>query len=428
MTVVESPGYTPFEQLQTRGNIGPWSDLYALGATLVKLMAGEAPPKTNDRSFGDPWRPLIDRADLAGKFSVGFLKGIDRSLKLQIEERWQNAGEWRAALRGETVALPVAATPEHVPVTVSVAVASASATESEKKTNFVPWVVATCMVLGLIAVGKNVSNDKAEVVAAQARDAEQLENQKLITQAKAKEEADAMEAEWQNVVRAEQEGLAKIAQEKAKAEVEAKAEKQRAALAEQEKQALIAQAKAKEEAEAIASPPSLPQMLARLNGFSVDFRFKEAMAYLKSLPVNPSDKARSSLLAVAELSDEFLLSIEQDLVKQAATVEMKLKSGDVMTKISMDSQKVITVTSTDGRQWICKWSDLTPDSLIALHRVLMKNQKTELERQIRRHECAVAFDWLAGNRERAFTAAATLSQSSESYKKRWSQISAGLPK
>jgi serine/threonine protein kinase len=166
MTVVESPGYTPFEQLQTRGNIGPWSDLYALGASLVKLMTGEAPPKTNDRSFGDPWRPLLDRADLAGKFSVGFLKGIDRSLKLQIEDRWQNAGEWHAALRGETLAQPVAVTPKHVPVTASAAVASAPVTGSEKKTNFVPWAVAACMVLGLIAVGKSVANERGNLAAA----------------------------------------------------------------------------------------------------------------------------------------------------------------------------------------------------------------------------------------------------------------------
>jgi len=87
MTVVESAGYTPFEQLQSRGNVGPWSDLYALAATLVKVMTGEAPPKTNDRSFGDPWIPLLGRADTAGRFSDGFLSGIDRSLKLP-SKRW----------------------------------------------------------------------------------------------------------------------------------------------------------------------------------------------------------------------------------------------------------------------------------------------------------------------------------------------------
>ncbi|MEO0016737.1 MAG: hypothetical protein RLZZ522_20, partial [Verrucomicrobiota bacterium] len=54
MTVVESAGYTPFEQLQSRGNVGPWSDLYALGGTLHKALTGDAPPKATDRAFDDP--------------------------------------------------------------------------------------------------------------------------------------------------------------------------------------------------------------------------------------------------------------------------------------------------------------------------------------------------------------------------------------
>ena len=37
-TVVESPGFTPFEQLQSRGNVGPWSDLYGLAATFYKVL------------------------------------------------------------------------------------------------------------------------------------------------------------------------------------------------------------------------------------------------------------------------------------------------------------------------------------------------------------------------------------------------------
>ena len=176
------------------------------------------------------------------------------------------------------------------------------------------------------------------------------------------------------------------------------------------------------------SAPSPTQVLARVHAFAVDFRFKDATAYLKSQPANPGDKTRSSLLILAELSEEFLLSIEQDLAKQAASAEMELKTGEMMAKISIDSQKVITVTSADGQRRICKWGDFSPDAFIALHRVLMKNQRIEMARQVRRHECAIAFDWLTGSRERAFTAAATLSQSSEAYKKRWSEISAGLPK
>lgn len=177
-----------------------------------------------------------------------------------------------------------------------------------------------------------------------------------------------------------------------------------------------------------ASPPSGTEVLARLHEFAVDFRFKDATAYLKSLPANPRDATRYSLLAMTELSEEFLFSIEQDLKKKAATAEMKLKSGEIIAKISIDSQKELTGIFADGRRRICKWRDFSPEALIALHRVLMKSQKTELAWQIRRHECAIAFEWLAGNRPSAFTAAATLSQSSEAYKKRWERLSAGLPK
>src|SRR5260221_1574431 len=30
-----SAGYSPFEQYQTRGHLGPWTEIYALGATML---------------------------------------------------------------------------------------------------------------------------------------------------------------------------------------------------------------------------------------------------------------------------------------------------------------------------------------------------------------------------------------------------------
>ncbi len=99
MTVVESPGYTPFEQLQSRGNVGPWSDVYALGATVAKLIINEALPKAMDRVMDDPWQPLASRAELAGSFSKAFLASVDRAFACRIQERWQDAGEWLTAMK-----------------------------------------------------------------------------------------------------------------------------------------------------------------------------------------------------------------------------------------------------------------------------------------------------------------------------------------
>ena len=92
MTVVESAGYTPFEQLQSRGNVGPWSDLYSLGGTVAKAITGEAPPKATDRILDDPWVPLSKRADLRERYSGELLESIDRALDPQVSPRFQETG------------------------------------------------------------------------------------------------------------------------------------------------------------------------------------------------------------------------------------------------------------------------------------------------------------------------------------------------
>ena len=47
-----TPGYAPSEQISgSIKRIGPWTDFYALGATLYNLLTNEAPPEVDDVTY-----------------------------------------------------------------------------------------------------------------------------------------------------------------------------------------------------------------------------------------------------------------------------------------------------------------------------------------------------------------------------------------
>ncbi len=177
---------------------------------------------------------------------------------------------------------------------------------------------------------------------------------------------------------------------------------------------------------AASTAPDLATVMAKLTEFSKDFRFPDASAYLVSLPADPEGATRASLIAVSEAAAALFADLTEDLRKEAAVGEFPMKSGEVAGRISIDSAGVITTVDVNRKVLTAKWGDFSPDAIIALHRIFVKNSKSEQER-LRRHECAISFDWLAGNRERAL-AAAVLSQENPAFKQRWETTARGLPR
>ena len=53
VSVLGTPGYAPFEQYNSRGQQGAWSDIYAAGAVLYRMVTGVAPPPSSDRMADD---------------------------------------------------------------------------------------------------------------------------------------------------------------------------------------------------------------------------------------------------------------------------------------------------------------------------------------------------------------------------------------
>jgi eukaryotic-like serine/threonine-protein kinase len=171
--------------------------------------------------------------------------------------------------------------------------------------------------------------------------------------------------------------------------------------------------------------PTPEAVLAKLADFAADRKFAEAALWIKELPDGISGVPKNALLTLAEAASVFLTDIGEDLAREPYAGEIPLRDGARVTQISVGPDGSINAIAASGGTRLCEWKDFTPDALIAMHRVLVTNPASETER-LRRHECAIAFDWLAGSREHAVAAATKLSESSPTFKKRWNAISAEL--
>ena len=91
-----TPGFSPIEQYHEDGRVGPWTDLYALGAVLYKCTSGITPvdaPKRVTAIAEGKEDPLVPAMEIGhGEYHTSILSCIDWLLQPVIDKRPASAG------------------------------------------------------------------------------------------------------------------------------------------------------------------------------------------------------------------------------------------------------------------------------------------------------------------------------------------------
>jgi serine/threonine protein kinase len=101
---VITAGYSPLEQYYRGGHVGPWSDVYAVGASMRACMEGRTPPPSMDRHKSDTLVPAT--SELKDRYPMFLLEAVDWAMAMEPDQRPQGARELLEALRGCVGGLP----------------------------------------------------------------------------------------------------------------------------------------------------------------------------------------------------------------------------------------------------------------------------------------------------------------------------------
>lgn len=104
ITGMVTPGYAPFEQYHTRVRQGPWTDLYAIGATIYRCITGSTPVDATERVAaiheGDPDPHVAAAVRCKGKYSQDLLEMVDWMLRPNAKDRPQDVRDVLVKLLG----------------------------------------------------------------------------------------------------------------------------------------------------------------------------------------------------------------------------------------------------------------------------------------------------------------------------------------
>lgn len=140
-------GYAPIEQYQKRGSLGPWTDVYALCATIYYCLTGQVPPDAPERVLGEV---AVEWSKIPG-LGQEQAEALEKGMELFPKNRIQSMKELAEGLFPRPVPQPVE--PEPVKAETQVKTEPAPKPEEPKQKPKKKWLLPVIAAAAAVAVG-----------------------------------------------------------------------------------------------------------------------------------------------------------------------------------------------------------------------------------------------------------------------------------
>ena len=102
--IILKPGYSPTEQYDNSKNIGPWTDIYALGATLYVMITGVKPDESTNRKIKDE---VVAPHEINPLVSENLSNAIMKAMALEKHMRFKTVQDFLNAINGDKKIIPL---------------------------------------------------------------------------------------------------------------------------------------------------------------------------------------------------------------------------------------------------------------------------------------------------------------------------------